>query len=198
MTVTDLLLLAAVTSARGARRASGADASTPHAPPPPPPAGEQERIFYLGDPQIGFGKTGWRQDEARFAAAAAAAHAAGAAAVVIAGDLVNVWDNATLTAGFDAVWPSQFNASKVHLVPGNHDVNSEASTPAGFAQQLAHYREAFGADYHSFETKFATFVLINSESLIVPELGLNGTTDPSVLNESATQCTWNLYSAVWG
>ena len=76
--------------------------------------------------------------------------------------------------------PSQFDAAKVHLVPGNHDVNSEASTASGFAQQLAHYRTAFGVDYSSFETKFATFVLINSESLIVPELGLNGTTDPSV------------------
>ena len=150
----------------------------------------QEKVFYLGDPQIGFGQTGWQQDEARFAAAAAAAHAAGAAAVVIAGDLVNVWDNETLTSGFDAVWPSQFDASKVRLVPGNHDVNSEANSPAGFAEQLAHYRAAFGADYSSFETQFATFVLINSESLIVPELGLNGTTDRSVLNESATQWSW--------
>lgn len=149
-----------------------------------------EKVFYLGDPQIGFGKTGWRQDEARFAAAAAAAHAAGAAAVVVAGDLVNVWDNATLTSGFDAVWPSQFDASKVHLVPGNHDVNSEAASASDFAQQLAHYRAAFGPDYSSFETQFATFVLINSESLIVPELGLNGTTDPSVRNESATQWSW--------
>ena len=69
---------------------------------------------------ITLGKAGFRQDEARFAAAATAAHAAGAAAVVIAGDLVNVWDNATLTSGFDAVWPSHFDASKVHLVPGNH------------------------------------------------------------------------------
>ena len=80
--------------------------TTSCSPPPPPPLlpGEKEKVFYLGDPQIGFGKTGWRQDEARFAAAAAAAHAAAAAAVVIAGDLVNVWDNATLTNGFDAVW----------------------------------------------------------------------------------------------
>ena len=149
-----------------------------------------EKVFYLGDPQIGFGQTGYRQDEARFAGAAAAAHAAGASAVVIAGDLVNVWDNVTLTSGFDAVWPSHFDASKVHLVPGNHDVNSEATSASGFAQQLAHYRSSFGVDYHSFETQFATFVLLNSESLIVPELGLNGTTDPSVLNESATQWSW--------
>eukprot|EP00729_Bicosta_minor_P018292 gene18292-27137_t len=164
--------------------------SPPPSPPPPVPPGEQEKVFYLGDPQIGFGTAGWRQDEARFAAAATAAHAAGAAAVVIAGDLVNVWDNATLTSGFDAVWPSHFDASKVHLVPGNHDVNSEADTPSEFAQQLAHYRFAFGSDYSSFETRFATFVLINSESLIVPELGLNGTTDPCVLNETATQWSW--------
>ena len=69
-------------------------------------------------------------------------------------------------------------------------MNSEAATAEDFAKQLAHFRQTFGADYHSFSTTFATFVLINSESLIVPELGLNGTRDPGILNESAAQWSW--------
>ena len=51
------------------------------------------------------------------------------------------------------VWPSMFAAERVHLVPGNHDVNSDAPTAPGFKAQLAHYRSAFGRDYHSFKTQ---------------------------------------------
>ena len=88
-------------------------------------------------------------DELRFAAAAKAA--ADSAAVVIAGDLVNVWDNTTLTGGFDQVWPAMFDRQRVHLVPGNHDVNSDETNLTVFKQQLGHYHHAFGVDYHSFK-----------------------------------------------
>jgi hypothetical protein len=64
----------------------------------------------------GGGRGRWQEDEARFAAAAHAA--ANASAVVIAGDLVNVWDNVTLTGGFDAVCPALFDRQRVHLIPG--------------------------------------------------------------------------------
>ena len=165
---------------------------------------DSETVVYFGDPQIGFGRSGWQEDELRFASAARAA--SNASAVVIAGDLVNVWDNATLTGGFDKVWPSMFDRQKVHLVPGNHDVNSDAPTAASFKGQLDHYRTTFGVDYHSFETQFATFVMINSESLILPELGLNCTgsatsqrccagsqcaaLDKYIANETEAQWAW--------
>ena len=45
-------------------------------------------------------------------------------------------------------------------------------------------------DYHSFTTQHATFVLINSETLIAPYLGLSGTTDPWVLNQTDAQWQW--------
>lgn len=190
-------------------------------------AATSEQVFYFGDPQIGFGKSGYQEDEARFAAAAKAA--SGAAAVVVAGDLVNVWDNATLTGGFDKVWPSMFDRQKVHLIPGNHvraspssktrpsqrrdslragwladcrpaaaaaaaamqDVNSDAPNASSFETQLSHYRSTFGEDFHSFRTAFASFVLINSEALILPHLGLNGKPLDSFLkNETETQWAW--------
>lgn len=152
-------------------------------------AGTSEQVFYFGDPQIGFGKSGWQEDEARFAAAAKAA--SGAAATVVAGDLVNVWDNATLTGGFDDVWPSKFDKQKVHLIPGNHDVNSDAPDASSFEDQLAHYRNTFGQDFHSFRTQFASFIMINSEALILPHLGLDGKAlDAFLANETETQWAW--------
>jgi predicted phosphodiesterase len=162
---------------------------TPEAPYPAP-APEAEVFFYLGDPQIGFGSKGWHEDVQRFSAVADIANESNCTAVVIAGDLVNVWDNATLTGGFDDVWPTHFKKNNVHLVPGNHDVNSESKTAQDFMGQLSHYRAAFGTNYHSFSTRYAEFFLIDSESLIVPYLGLNGTTNQQILNETQTQWHW--------
>ena len=165
---------------------------------------ESETVVYFGDPQIGFGRSGWQEDELRFASAARAA--SNASAVVIAGDLVNVWDNATLTGGFDKVWPSMFDRQRVHLVPGNHDVNGDGGNSSTFLGQLGHYRTTFGVDYHSFETQYATFVMINSETMILPELGLNCTgsaasqrccagsqcaaLDKYIANETEAQWAW--------
>ena len=127
-------------------------------------------------------------DEMRFASAAKAANTS--AAVVVAGDLVNVWNSPTQIGGFDTVWPTMFDRGRVHLIPGNHDVNSMEKNATVFKTMLRHYHASFGVDYHSFRTEFATFVMINSESLIAPHLGLNGTTDPWVLNQSETQWAW--------
>jgi hypothetical protein len=166
------------------------------------PVAPQELVYYLGDPQIGFGTQGWQEDVARFAAVAAIAEnstgnsssgsSSSSSGVVVAGDLVNVWDNSTFLGGFDAIWPAHFAPDRggVHLVPGNHDVNSAATDAGGFLAQLAHYRASFGANYHAFATRFAQFVLVDSESLIVGALGLNGTADARVLNESETQWRW--------
>jgi hypothetical protein len=152
-------------------------------------------VYYLGDPQVGFGTSGWQADVARFSyVAGLVANNSETAGVVIAGDLVNVWDNRTLMGGFDEIWPAHFDPAQrddVHLVPGNHDVDSNAKTADGFLDQLAHYRSAFGPDYHTFSTRFADFFLIDSEALIVATLGLNGTvTDPRILNETETQWRW--------
>jgi len=150
---------------------------------------ESETIFYFGDPQIGFGKSGWRDDELRFASAAKSASLADA--VVVAGDLVNVWNNSTLTGGFDWVWPAMFQKGKVHLVPGNHDVNSAGTNLNEFKSQLEHYHATFGRDYHSFTTLYATFIMVNSESLIAPALGLKGSrSDPWLVNQTETQWAW--------
>ena len=149
----------------------------------------EETVAYFGDPQIGFGKSGWQEDEARFAAAAKAVSGA-VAAVVVAGDLVNVWDNSTLTRGFDQVWHAMLDA-KWHFVPGNHDVNSEAPNASEFETQLSHFRRGFGRDYHSFRTRHASFIMLDSELAIVPHLGLNGTAlDAFLANETEAQWAW--------
>ena len=148
---------------------------------------DKDVLFYLGDPQIGFGETGWEEDVARFSYVAELSNKSNPAAVLVAGDLVNVWNNATLTSGFDDVWPTHFEKNRTHLIPGNHDVDSMAKSASGFLGQLAHYRNFFGQNYHSVTTQFADIFLIDSESLIVPFLGLNGTTDARVMNETETQ-----------
>ena len=85
-----------------------------------------EVIAYLGDPQIGFSGNE-TEDTIRFGMAADATSAA--KAVVVAGDLVNSWNSASQISSFKQVWPARF-ASPVHLVPGNHDVESRADFAA--------------------------------------------------------------------
>ena len=80
-----------------------------------------EVVFYLGDPQIGFSSatdhSDWKLDATRFGAAAAAAAADPlTAAVVVAGDLVNVWNSSEQIALYKAVWPTKFPACGVHQV----------------------------------------------------------------------------------
>ena len=59
------------------------------------------------------------------------------AAVVIAGDLVNVWQNETQGVLFGAVWPAEFGAvPTVALTPGNHDVNANAGSDDYLTQQV--------------------------------------------------------------
>ena len=125
------------------------------------------------DTQIGMGNQGPQMDAKRFEVAAR--NADGAAAVVVAGDIVNEWDNQEYVdlaeralALFDAPHGIHLT-SGVHLVPGNHDIDSHAATAEIFREQLAHFRNTFGVDYHSFTTEHATFVMINSESLIATE-----------------------------
>ena len=162
-----LLLLAALAGSEGAEMA--------------------EVIAYLGDPQIGSGNE--TEDTLRFGMAADAAKAA--KAVVVAGDLVNSWNSASQISSFKQVWPARF-ASPVHLVPGNHDVDSALQDAGAALARLKHYRETFSADdYSAFHTSLASFVLVNSEFLILPFLGLNGTAvDPAIAAEVEKQWTF--------
>ena len=80
------LVASAITSARQTPHLS----STTIATTPAYDGNGTELVMYLGDPQIGFSGNA-TEDTARFGLAADAAK--GATAVVIAGDLVNIWDN---------------------------------------------------------------------------------------------------------
>lgn len=151
---------------------------------------ETEEVFYLGDPQIGFSGNA-SIDAKRFGFAAAAAVAAGASHVVIAGDLVNIWNSSEQVSLYMSVWPSSFGSATAHQIPGNHDVNSESTSTAMALNELDHYRTTFGKhDFSSFQTKFGWFSLLNSEMLILPFLGLNGTTDPKILTPVEAQWGW--------
>jgi len=110
--------------------------------------------------------------------------------VVIAGDLVNVWNSASQISSFKQVWPARFaSPDTVHLIPGNHDVDSALQDAGSALARLKHYRETFSPDdYSAFHTSLASFVLVNSEFLILPFLGLNGTAvDPSITAEVEVQ-----------
>lgn len=151
-----------------------------------------ETVLHLGDPQLGFSGNA-TEDEIRFGLAADAAVRRNASAVVIAGDLVNVWDDASQVARFRSVWPSRFPPN-VGIVPGNHDVNSMLHTADSVLAQLSHFRTAFGLEDHGVvSTRFARFVLVNSELLILPTLGMNGTSDPRILGPAEAQ--WRFIEA---
>jgi 3',5'-cyclic AMP phosphodiesterase CpdA len=149
-----------------------------------------ETIFYLGDPQIGFSGN-LTLDAHRFNLAAEAAAGNSAAWAVVAGDLVNIWNNITQIELYKSVWPGSFAATPVHQVPGNHDIDSESSTVDEALARLEHYRSTFSTDdYSSFQTNFGQFTLVNSEMLIMPYLGLNGTTDRTILDPVDAQWAW--------
>lgn len=97
------------------------------------------RIAHLTDPQLGFGPGGFDDDLAAFEREVAAVNALSPDLVVIAGDMVNAMDSASV-ARFKAAAAS-FGAPVV-LTPGNHDI-AEPPTERG----LRRYRDAFGPDF---------------------------------------------------
>ena len=74
------------------------------------------------------------------------------------------------------------------------DIDSHSATAAEFRVQLAHFRRHFGADYHSFTTQFATFVMVNSETMVAaenhPNFGRGSHAALAVGNESEAQWAW--------
>ena len=94
------------------------------------------------DTQIGMGNQGPQMDAKRFEVAAR--NADGAAAVVVAGDIVNEWDNQEYIdlaeralALFDEPHGIRLT-SGVHLVPGNHDIDSHAATAEKYSASSLH------------------------------------------------------------
>ncbi len=97
------------------------------------------RIVQFCDPQLGMGEDGFEADLARLHQAIRQANALHPDLVVVAGDMVNTPDDASIAA-----FQSAMKELKVPVLyaPGNHDL-PDPVTPEG----LARYRAAFGPDY---------------------------------------------------
>ena len=139
----------------------------------------QWRLCHFGDPQIGFGNEGLASVDAERFRAAAGAASSRCGAVAIAGDLLNVYGNATQLAAFKTVWPGAFGAPP-RLVPGNHDVESMS--------ELSAFRSTFGADYGVDEYTLGDVrlrvVAVDSEAI------LNLGNDSALAAESEAQWAW--------
>lgn len=115
-----------------------------------------------------------------------------ASPLLLARDRVNVWNQSSQIALYKGIYPSKFPPSiLIGRIPGNHDIDSAGSSVPHALAQLAHFKETFGTpDYSTLRTKTAAFVMLNSEFLILPFLGLNGTTDRRILEPVAAQWAW--------
>ena len=138
--------------------------------------GDCETVAYLGDPQIGMSGN-VTEDSRRFGLAADASVKASATAVVIAGDLLQDLGGAGYgdeVPAFKSVWPKRFSsAADVHLIPGNHDADCNGKA-SHYMEDLTHFKQTFTPqDYSTFTTKYASFVLINDETLIINSRNLS-------------------------
>lgn len=126
-------------------------AASPHIPAP---ESDTLRIAHLCDPQIGFGHGGLQDDLNEFCKEVVAINRLRPDLVVVAGDMVNVPDSASISTFLEA-------ASKicppVVYTPGNHDIY-EPVTMAG----LETYCRAFGPDFVVRDIKGRRLVSFNS------------------------------------
>jgi 3',5'-cyclic AMP phosphodiesterase CpdA len=118
-----------------------------------------QTFFHLSDPQFGMytKNAGFQHETVNFEFAIATANRLKPAFVVITGDLINQAGNAAQTAEFKRIAAKLDPAIKLYNMPGNHDVENEAT-----AQSLASYREHFGQDYYSFQSDGITGIVLNS------------------------------------
>lgn len=97
------------------------------------------RIAHMADPQLGFGPGGFDDDLAAFIREIDIVNRLKPDIAVIAGDMVNRMDSASVARFRQAAAALEM---PVYYTPGNHDI-SEPPTAEG----LTRYREAFGPDF---------------------------------------------------
>lgn len=146
-----------------------------------------ETVLAFSDPQIGF-STNASFDALKWALLAdAASKSHTVVAAVVSGDIVDsghAWNGPQDLKLFQSIWPSHFGSVPVHTVPGNHDIgigsccgqaDQESATDAASTLRLRRrFQQLYGPVYSSFATRFARFVLVDSESLILqsdPQFG---------------------------
>jgi Icc-related predicted phosphoesterase len=113
------------------------------------------RIAHVCDPQLGFGRDGFEADVKRFEQLVEQVNARMPDVVLIAGDLVNVVNDSSVSAFKDLLAKFQ---SPVILTPGNHDVPDPVTE-----ESLKRYRETFGDDFVAWEGKGYLILSVNSQ-----------------------------------
>lgn len=112
------------------------------------------RIAHVCDPQLGFGKDGFDDDLEAFRREIAIINSMNPDMVLIAGDMVNRMDSASITRFKEA---AAGIVPPVLYTPGNHDLPEPVTE-----ENLARYRAAFGSDFSTADCKGRRIISINS------------------------------------
>ena len=110
---------------------------------------------------------GFTWDAERYSEAVTAANALRPAFVVMGGDMI---DDSESQEQYDAVMTITSDLDDeitMHWVPGNHDIADDTVVPT--PARIAKYREAFGADYYSFDHGDVRFIVLNTVVIDHPE-----------------------------
>ncbi|KAF5858069.1 hypothetical protein ETB97_004912 [Aspergillus alliaceus] len=130
------------------------------------------RFCQLGDIQLGFGEDGWRNDVHRMQVAAQQVNSENFDFCIAVGDLTHNRHPHEITA-FQQTY-SNFTVP-VHLLPGNHDINSLST--------LTQFTHDFNTTDHStFAHNGYRFILLNSITMI--------TDKPEFKNHTSNEWTW--------
>ncbi|MDR2026343.1 MAG: metallophosphoesterase, partial [Prevotellaceae bacterium] len=113
------------------------------------------RIAQLCDPQLGMGKDGFDADVKRFEQAVKQVNELSPDLVLIAGDMVNTWEEKSVSAFKETLSKIK---SPVILTAGNHDLPDPVTE-----ENLKRYRETFGDDFVVRECKGRLIVSVNSQ-----------------------------------
>jgi 3',5'-cyclic AMP phosphodiesterase CpdA len=110
---------------------------------------------------------GFAWDADRYREAITAANSLRPAFVVMGGDMV---DDPASQEQYDAVMAITSELDDdiaMHWVPGNHDIADDTVVPT--PGRIAAYRDAFGADYYSFDYADVRFIVLNTVVIDHPE-----------------------------
>lgn len=122
-------------------------------------------FIQLADPQFGMytSDESFEQETANFEFVIATINRLRPAFVVVCGDLINKVGDPEQTAEYFRIAAKLDPNIRLHNVAGNHDVGN-TPTP----KTLAAYRNAFGPDYYSFQTKGLMGIVLNSSLISDP------------------------------